>query len=248
MGACRDPRTHAHQAHRIQQGLLISVHFCTGANTPYRHVSLECIEEEIKQCIENDMKLGLFCGSYLNHKNFGTKVLKLLKKYRGMGCDISSADTLFIYGNNDDQDFFDLLDEVVPDKEALSIAIGIQCSDQETLSLCNRKFRKRSIHNLFTKWKFQIMAQVIIGLPGDDILKIAGTLAYIAKYEPFRIQTFPLAILPNTCLFENKKKFNIKANEAAPHELFSIGDQSQADVKKMKLTAESFAMEYNAFH
>lgn len=221
--------------------------FCTDANTGYRHFSLERIEAEIRHCIEHNVMLGLFCGSYLNHGDFGTSVLKLILKYRAMGHNISIADTLFINANNDDEEFFDLLDEAVPDKQALNVAVGIQCSDQATLKLCKRILRRKSIKRLLTTWDFQYMGQVIVGLPGDDIFKVAGTLAFTVTNNPYCIQTFPLYILPNTYLFENRGKFNIESNEAAPHELYSIGNQSRRQVKTMRLMAESFAMEYNAF-
>ncbi len=89
------------------------------------------------------------------------------------------------------------------------------------------------------------MIQLIIGLPGDNIFRIAHTLAESAKLSPQLVQTFNLSVIPNTYLFENKEKFKIKANPLPPHELYSMNDQDEKDVKKAQMMAHSFSMEYN---
>ncbi|MFA6449217.1 MAG: cobalamin-dependent protein [bacterium] len=219
--------------------------YCVDAKDPYRHMSIGRIEEEILFCIENKAHLGLSAGSYLNFKDFGAQTLRLLKKYRDMGHDISISDTLCIDANNDDEEFFNLLDDIVPDKSKLALTVGIQCTHPETLKINRRITKMENISNVFTKWNFCNMTQLIIGLPGDNIFRVAHTLAESAKLSPQLVQTFNLSVIPNTYLFENKEKFDIKANLMPPHELYSMNGQDEKDIKKTQMMAHSFSMEYN---
>jgi radical SAM superfamily enzyme len=134
----------------------------------------------------------------------------------------------------------------VPDKSKLALTVGIQCTHPATLKLNRRVTKMENIRNIFTKWNFCNLAQLIIGLPGDNIFRVAHTLAESIKLAPQLVQTFPMLVIPNTYLFENKDMFNIKADDMPPHKLFSICDQDEEAVKKTQMMADSCSMEYNS--
>ncbi len=219
--------------------------YCVDAKEPYRHMSFERIEEEIEDCVEHGAQIGLTAGAYLNYKDFGNWTLRAIKKRRDIGHDIKIADTLCVDANNIDDEFFNLLDELTPDKSKLSLTIGVQCTHPTTLKLNRRITKLDSIRKLFTKWKFFNLIQLIVGLPGDNIFTVAHTLAESHNLSPYLIQTFSMQVIPNTYLFENKKEFNIVADNDPPHELRSVMDQNEADVRKTRLMADSFSMEFN---
>jgi len=219
--------------------------YCVAAKAPYRHMSIERIEEEILFCIENRSNIGLFAGSYLNFKDFGVQTLRLIKKYRDMGHDITISDILTIDSNNDDDEFFGLLDEVVPDKSKFVLGLGIQSLCPAALKLNRRVTKIESVRNIVAKWRFQYFIMIILGLPGDNVFTVARAIAEAAKLDPLYLQMFNLAVIPNTHLFEKKEKFNIDADPMPPHELRSVMELSEKDIKKMRLMAKSLSMEFS---
>lgn len=227
------------------RGCANSCSYCVAAKEPYRHMSIERIEEEILFCIENRSDIGLFAGSYLNFKKFGVQTLRLIKKYRDMGHDITISDILTIDSNNDDDEFFRLLDEVVPDKSKFVLGLGIQSLCPVALKLNRRVTKMESVKNIVAKWRFQYFIMIILGLPGDNIFTVARAMAEAAKLDPLFLQMFNLAVIPNTHLFENKEKFNIDADPMPPHELRSVMDLSEKDIKKMQMMAKSLSMEFS---
>jgi len=227
------------------RGCAYNCSFCVNAGQQLRFFPIERIESEIAYCAKNNLKVAFFIGSYLNHKDFGVQVLKMIKRHIDCGEKIDITGSVFIDSNQFDEDFYNLLNDIVSKKQDIILTSGFQCCHTETRNI-NKCFNSiENIRKMVSGRPFSTMVQCILGLPGDNTLRSAATIAAMADCEPDRIQCLPLIRLPNTRLFIDQYD-DSKPEDPSPAKQLSTILSEKDDLRTTCLMAESFLLEYHA--
>lgn len=227
------------------RGCAYNCSFCVNAGQPLRFFPIDRIESEIAFCAKNNLKAAFFIGSYLNHKDFGINVLRMIKKHIDQGENIEITGSVFIDSNQFDEDFYNLLNVIASNKENIVLTSGFQCYHDETRKNNRCSNSIDNIRKMVSGWPFSTMVQCIIGLPGDNTLRSAGTIAAMADCEPDRIQCLPLIRLPNTRLFIDRHD-DSKQKGSLPENALGTKHSEEDDLKTTCLMAKSFLIEYHA--
>ncbi|MFH1539995.1 MAG: cobalamin-dependent protein, partial [bacterium] len=230
------------------RGCTYKCSFCYWSNTHYRHYSLKRIEEEIRDCIANKRPIHFQVGSYLNSGEFGVQILRFVKKCR-LEHNLIMTGIILVNGNRYDPEFFEALAEAVTDKKLAVVEFGVQCCDRETMKLNSRINNLRAIKKntaLLNRLKISSMIDILLGMPGDNLLRVAQSLATVTDFRPTYIPIALLRQIPNTAIFRESEKFGIEADRLPPrivHKTISSGPDA---LRKTAIMAQSFSIEYHA--
>lgn len=83
------------------------------------------------------------------------------------------------------------------------VELGVQSMDDEVLRISNRGHSAQDVVNAVTLLKqhdFIVGVQVMVGLPGDSILKSINTVKKLAKLKPDIARIYPVLVITNTYL------------------------------------------------
>lgn len=222
--------------------------FCSHSNVPFRHYSLKRIEEEIADCVSKGQRIHFAVGTYLNSGEFGRNVLRLVLEYqRKHGLVIEG--NMFVDGNRDDPEFFELLAKTAANKRPSPVEIGIQCCDRKSLKLNRRTNNFRVIGKnmeLLKRLKIPVFMDILIGMPGDNLLRFAQSLATVADFQPTFMPMGMLRQIPNTAIFRENERFRIRADALPPRIVNETISSSPGELRKTMLLAQSFSVEYHA--
>jgi hypothetical protein len=117
----------------------------------------------------------------------------------------------------------------------LWVELGLQTSDDGTAERINRCFRTEEFTCCYQRLKslgIDVIAHVILGLPGEDEEKMLATISYLSSLQPELdgIKIHLLQILKGTRLGEEYLK--------APYPLMSLEQYGELLIKCMKLLPE----------
>lgn len=118
-----------------------------------------------------------------------------------------------------------------------NLFFGIQTVNPKALSLIGRlrpsidEFRSK--FEAFQKWvpNTTFTIELILGLPGDDLVGFKQSLDACLSFEPTRIRAFyPLYLLPGTRFFEHRKELGLHHNDKPPLCVIETDTFSKADI------------------
>ena len=99
------------------------------------------------------------------------------------------------------------------EKGGCLVELGIQSIDREVLKKCNRNMDFRTIKNasrIIKKSGLDLGVQVMLGLPGDTLLKSIKTALELVKLKPKTSRIYPVIVLKGTRLGDSFKKGKYK--------------------------------------
>ncbi len=91
----------------------------------------------------------------------------------------------------------------------------------------------------------EVIADLIIGLPGDSFFKFFKSARTIMDIKPSSIVFSILHVLPGTVLYEKSDELGIKFDDVAPHLILDAPDFPFEDIDKAVIMAYSLDKEYN---
>jgi len=173
--------------------------------------------------------------------------LEFLKNVLEIGkinADINLSGYFFWQTLNDD--FLDVLEELVGRKIMGQLDVGIQTFNKEAAKVMYRPTNyvrfEDTVHRI-KKRRIPFQMDLILGLPGDDLNGYLHSVQNVMKLRPNKFQTFPLSILPGSNFDKRREELGIKTlrgsrtmdqDTVISTSSFPIGDMSIA------LNIESF--------
>ncbi len=153
--------------------------------------------------------------------------------------------------------------EVVPDRlplqlrqiisrfppESLRLEVGIQTFNQEAAARINRRQnQERSLKNLrflLQETHAVIHADLIIGLPGEDVESFAKGFDRLWQLSPQEIQLGVLKALPGTTLHRHDEQWGMQYNPEAPYEILQTAHIPRQQMDALKLAAKYWELIVN---
>jgi radical SAM superfamily enzyme YgiQ (UPF0313 family) len=118
------------------------------------------------------------------------------------------------------------------------LEIGLQTTDTKTLKNIGRETDIYKFENgikLLQKSKIQYVIQLIIGLPGDDLISFKNSMDYVLNLAADKLQVFELQLLPGSALHDNADEHGILFHLMPPHLVIQNNTFSYRDIVKAKL-------------
>lgn len=145
-------------------------------------------------------------------------------------------------------DFIDAKTIELLSQLSCSIQLGLQSADTEVLAGLNRKINPQRFWagvELLANSRLTFGLDLIYGLPGDSYGGFTASLGRILHYRPNQIDIFPLALLPGTSLYEQKKSMGLIADDQPPYLLQQSNDFSAQQMRACALLTAAVDLFYN---
>lgn len=108
---------------------------------------------------------------------------------------------------------------------SLQLEIGIQTFNPQVQRLINRKQdnakSQANLHWLRTETQAHLHADLIVGLPGEDMQSFADSFDQLAALAPHEIQVGVLKRLKGSPIIRHSEPFQMRYNPAAPYNVLS---------------------------
>jgi radical SAM superfamily enzyme YgiQ (UPF0313 family) len=152
-----------------------------------------------------------------------------------------------IYPDLLDEEDFELLEKIPEGK--IRFEIGIQSTNPEVLARCGRqsdweKARKAMIR-LKDKTKVRIHADLIAGLPGEDLGSVIRSLDELCACEPAAVQLGMLKILPDTPMLEIARERGYIWLEDPPYQVLASDALSYDELCLLDVYAHLLSLYWN---
>jgi radical SAM superfamily enzyme YgiQ (UPF0313 family) len=152
--------------------------------------------------------------------------------------------TVEIMAESVDQETVQLLKKA----HVVSVETGPQTFNRETLHIINRycdrdKF-KRGIRLLLNEG-IEVLTDLIIGLPGDNLFRFATSIKTIMNLKPSTIVFSILHVLPGTELYTESDTIGLQFDEKAPHLVLKNPTFPYIEIDKAVIMSLSVGKEYN---
>ena len=98
------------------------------------------------------------------------------------------------------------------DKYAVSVELGLQTSNDETMKLINLGYSSKQFTKaveLLNKYNIDVVSHIMVGLPGETIEDIQNTVEFINSHKLQGIKIHSCYVVKNTVLCDMYKKGNI---------------------------------------
>lgn len=155
---------------------------------------------------------------------------------------------------------FELIPDHLPEKlksiiqefpeDSLQFEIGIQSLNPDIQDLISRKQDNQKVKDNLTWIRQQtqahIHADLIIGLPGEDIHSFANGFDQLVAMNPHEIQVGILKRLRGTPIIRHTKEFDMRYNPEAPYEILSNNLISFSTMQTLKRFARYWDMIANS--
>ncbi len=210
---------------------------------PLRFFSIERTEAELKLILE-DKNVGSF--------SFVDPVFNVKRKRVHELCDViaklnSSGKALHTIEIS-----AEAVDETLVEKFKAagirSVETGPQASDPKTMSKINRRFDAERFSKgvrLLLEGGIDVLCDLIIGLPGDDLYRFAKSADFVFSLRPSNVVFSTLHVLPGTYLYDNANQLGLTFDEQPPHCVLYNQSFAFDEVKKAEILAASLSKEYN---
>lgn len=168
-----------------------------------RYFDENFLEKEVKNFKENHIKRAFIVDPSLGgNRKRGKYILELLNKHSPQ-----TAITAYMRTEYLDGQFIDLLE----DANIEEILIGIQTLNRNVSNFI-RKNDYQKIESILPNLKsrgIKWRAELIVGLPGDNIEGLKNSLKYsVEELKPKTLYAYHLTVLENTPLFQHLNNFN----------------------------------------
>jgi radical SAM superfamily enzyme YgiQ (UPF0313 family) len=194
-----------------QRGCMYSCAFCQYKKDQHSNecheFPLERLLSEAKWIANNSsIKTVSVVDSVFNH---GENYLKLLAKLHSYG--YTGKLTLECRLELVTDSFLEILDLIGNDIEIL-IKFGLQTihkNEQRAINRINNLKKINVVLGKFTELKAHTDLSLIFGLPEQTLSSFLECIEFCNKYDPLKISPFPLMLLRNTSLYNNKNKLGL---------------------------------------
>ena len=129
-----------------------------------------------------------------------------------------------------------------------SVETGPQSVNEDTLKNVNRYYDKEKFERgvrLLMDNGIEVLTDLIIGLPGDNLFKFAKSIKTMMALRPTTIIFSILHVLPGTELYTNSNKYRIQFDDKAPHLILNSPTFPYNEIDKAVVMAVSVEKEYN---
>lgn len=129
-----------------------------------------------------------------------------------------------------------------------SVETGPQSVSEDTLKNVSRYYDKEKFERgvkLLMDGGIEVLTDLIIGLPGDNLFKFAKSIKTMVALRPTTIIFSILHVLPGTELYKNSNKYRIQFDDKAPHLILNSPTFSYNEIDKAVVMAVSVDKEYN---
>jgi len=154
--------------------------------------------------------------------------------------EVNHSDKLYLH--------FELIPDHLPEKlksviqrfaeDSLQFEIGIQSLNPDIQDLISRKQDDNKVHEnlnwIRQQTQAHIHADLIIGLPGEDITSFASGFNQLVKMDPHEIQVGILKRLRGTPIIRHTDNYDMRYNPAAPYEILSNNIIDFSMMQKLK--------------
>lgn len=225
----------------VARGCPFDCAFCYDAkgHQGVRPLPMERLEEELKLFVASGTEQIWVLDSTFNFPaERGRKLLKLLLKTApGIHYHLEAkADFL-------DQETVELLSQL-----QCSVQIGLQSADPQVLKPLHRSFDPAKLFQ-----RLQMLSEagvvfgldLIYGLPGDNHQGFRRSLDTALEMGPNQLDMFPLAVLPGTQLYQDKKKLGLQTEQAPPYEILASPGYPAEELAQSRLLAAVTDIFYN---
>ncbi len=225
----------------ISRGCPFGCDFCFDArgNRGVRHVPMPRLEAELDLFVRKNVSQIWILDSTFNYPpERGKALLRLLtKKAPHIHFHLEAK-----------ADFLDRETARLLAKLSCSVQIGLQSARPKVLRHVHRSLDL----DLFNK-KIRLLSaegvtfglDLIYGLPTDDFSGFANSLNTALGFGPNHLDIFPLALLPGTPLYRNRKTLDIRAQESPPYEVLSTKTLDAQGVERCRTLAAATDLFYN---
>ncbi len=227
------------------RGCIFRCHYCfEGKNLPkLRFFPDERIKKEIEYIMSfPDIRSFHFVDTIFNFRKDRLKQLvEIISKANKRGIELRTVEIIAEFVDEETVDLF---------KKAniKSVETGPQTVNSDTLKNVNRYYNEEKYKKavrLMEENGIEVIADLIIGLPGDSFFKFFKSARTIMDIKPSSIVFSILHVLPGTVLYEKSDEFGIKFDEAAPHLILDVPNFPFEDIDKAVIMAYSLDKEYN---
>jgi len=168
----------------------------------------------------------------------------------------------FFLGRMDEKLFlhFELIPDHLPERlkqvikrfppHSLQFEIGVQSFNPQTQTLVSRRQddekTEQNLHWIRNETNAHIHADLIIGLPGEDINSFAAGLNSLIKLKPHEIQIGILKRLRGSPIIRHSDQFNLRFNPAPPYNILSNNLIDFAEMQRLSRFARYWDMIINS--
>ena len=138
--------------------------------------------------------------------------------------------------------------QLLKQAHVVSVETGPQTVNRETLVTINRSFEKekfRSGTTLLLDGGIEVLTDLIIGLPGDNLFRFLRSIKALMQLKPTTIVFSILHVLPGTELYTNSRKLGLQFDEKAPHMILKNDTFPYDEIDKAVIMSVSAGKEYN---
>lgn len=132
----------------------------------------------------------------------------------------------------------------------VQLEIGLQSFDEHTLEAVTRKTDtlrlKENIKKLLSYKNMHIHLDLIMGLPGEDMEKIAESFNEAFSLRPHMLQVGFLKLLHGAAMREDTEKYPCSYDKNAPYEVISTPWLSEEDLNELRLLEDGVERIYNS--
>ena len=206
-----------------------------------RYHSLERVKSELTTCFDNGVSRVHFLDSAFNADH--ERSSELLRWIMDANEDTDIWFNFNPRAMNDD--FIALLQKM---KIPPEIGIGIQSTNPVALENMNRSwFDPEQFEKKFDLMKgLRHNFQFIYGLPGDTYRTVAGGVEWAMQLGTTAISMENLLLLPGTCFYDDREKFNIRFNPKPPYQVIGTDCMEPEEFSKLDMLAIGIDV-YNYF-
>jgi radical SAM superfamily enzyme YgiQ (UPF0313 family) len=146
----------------------------------------------------------------------------------------------------------ELLDEeevqLLRKANVLSVETGPQTVHMDTIKKITRYYKKDEFNRgikLLLDGGIEVLTDLIIGLPGDNLLKFAASAKAMMQLKPTTIVFSILHVLPGTELYDNGGKFGLLFDDKPPHLVLQNDTFPYEEIDTAVIMAVSLGKEYS---
>ncbi len=223
-----DPREYGEAWLENMRGCPFKCTYCAHGNRPMGNFSAERIVEELRVIQDSGVRRVRFVnGTFISSPNFKAIMDEIIE----LNSDRRLQFFGFVYAEHVNEQIADLLKQC----NFYALEIGLQSANPATLETVNRKAqldRFLTGIRLLKERKFDIMIDVIIGLPEETLDDFKKTLKFLEEHELVNIEPFVLFILPGTTLRRDAAKHGIKYQSLPPYLTIEAPYISQREIEE----------------
>ncbi|WP_431090301.1 B12-binding domain-containing radical SAM protein [Paenibacillus sp. 8b26] len=188
--------------YETSRGCPFNCTFCDQGHKPYKSITMERIESDLKFFADKNTKHTSFLDGTFNLSNKRTiKLLNLLTTY-------SRSWTFHAEIKPENLKLEEI--QLMAQANCLSVELGLQSAHEKTLRLIKRRNNWSKIEQnvkYLIDYNIEVNVNTIIGLPEESLNDWYETLDYCFNLGNVKILSNVLKILPNTVMAEQIKQF-----------------------------------------